>query len=129
MAKVSVSEAARIAKISRSYLYRKYITTGKISVEKDREDKPVIDTSEIIRVFGDRQLEVNKGYHPDPAIKDSKIALLEAEVRLKDELLKAKDNHISDLQQTLRLLEQRAAAEPAAKGFSLFGMRFGGQKA
>lgn len=120
MAKVSVSEAARIAKISRSYLYRKYITTGKISVEKDREDKPVIDTSEIIRVFGDRQLEVNKGYHP---------ALLEAEVRLKDELLKAKDNHISDLQQTLRLLEQRAAAEPAAKGFSLFGMRFGGQKA
>lgn len=107
MAKVSVSEAARIAGISRSYLYRKYITTGKLSVEKDHEGKPVIDTSEIFRVFGDRQSEDNKGSHSDSPIKDSKIAALEAELRLTRELLKAREDHIADLQQSLRLLEHR----------------------
>jgi hypothetical protein len=49
--KVSISEAARIAGISRQHLYTKYINPGLISVEKDSQGKPHIDTAELIRVF------------------------------------------------------------------------------
>lgn len=52
MAKVSVTEAARLAGIGRQQLYRGYIKTGKISIERDHQDRPMIDTAEIIRVFG-----------------------------------------------------------------------------
>ncbi|MGE3550925.1 MAG: hypothetical protein AB7I29_13630 [Geobacter sp.] len=132
MAKVSISQAARLAGITRQYFYKKYINTGVISVNREKEDAPTIDTAELFRVFGELQVDSAKA----PKIlqvadheKDSKIIALEAEVRLKDELLKAKENHIADLQQSLRLLEHRPTTEPAAKGFSLFGIRFGGQKA
>ncbi|MBU2753433.1 hypothetical protein HFU84_01755 [Acidithiobacillus sp. CV18-2] len=53
MAKVTITEAARLAGISRVTMYRKHIGTGQISVEKDRDGKPQIDTSELIRVFGE----------------------------------------------------------------------------
>ncbi len=56
MAKVSISEAARLAGVSRSHLYASFIKTGKISVEtiEDATGKPQkqIDTSELQRVFG-----------------------------------------------------------------------------
>ena len=50
MSKVSISQAAKLAKISRSTLYNKYINTGKISVETI-DDKKLIDMSELFRVF------------------------------------------------------------------------------
>lgn len=52
MNKVSITQAAKLAGISRSYLYRKYINNGLISVEKEDNQK-FIDISELIRVFGD----------------------------------------------------------------------------
>lgn len=52
MATVSVTQAAKLAGISRSTLYRKYINTGQISVQSDRDGKKQIDTSELLRVFG-----------------------------------------------------------------------------
>jgi len=48
--KVTVTEAARLAKISRQQLYRAYINTGKISVIKDN-NKTFIEFSELLRVF------------------------------------------------------------------------------
>ena len=52
MAQVSISEAARLAGISRSNFYKNYIRQGKLTVTKDHQDHPQIDTAEIIRVFG-----------------------------------------------------------------------------
>ncbi len=52
MAKVSVTEAAKLAGIGRQQLYRGYIYPGKITVERDHRGRPIIDTAEIMRVFG-----------------------------------------------------------------------------
>lgn len=61
MAKVNVTEAAKLAGIGRAHLYRKYLRpkdkAGKIlppllSTEKDHQGNTVIDTSELLRVFG-----------------------------------------------------------------------------
>lgn len=51
MARVTVTEAARLAGISRQHLYAKYINPGVLSVGKDESDKPWIDTAELLRVF------------------------------------------------------------------------------
>ena len=53
MAKVTVTEAARLAGIARQHLYRAYINTGKLSIDKDFNGRPVVDTSELLRVFGE----------------------------------------------------------------------------
>lgn len=52
MAQVSVTKAARLAGVSRSTFYRSYINTGKVSVGSDQQGNPVVDTSELLRVFG-----------------------------------------------------------------------------
>lgn len=51
MSKVSITEASKFVKISRATMYNKYINTGIISVEVVDGVKQ-IDTSELIRVFG-----------------------------------------------------------------------------
>ena len=56
MSKVSISEAIRLSGISRSQFYTKYINKGIISVLIE-DDKKLIDISELIRVFGNIQLE------------------------------------------------------------------------
>ena len=50
MAKISISEAARLTGKNRSTLHR-HIKTGKISKEFDDESNPVLDTSELARVY------------------------------------------------------------------------------
>jgi hypothetical protein len=61
MAKVNVTEAARLAGIGRAHLYRKYLSpkdkdgkllTPLLSVERDHQGNTTIDTSELLRVFG-----------------------------------------------------------------------------
>lgn len=52
MPKVSISQAAKLAGVSRQHLYKKWITPGLVSVERDGETPPVIDVSELLRVFG-----------------------------------------------------------------------------
>ena len=53
MAKVSITEAARLAGIARSYFYKRYIDSGEISIERDKRGNPLVDVSEILRVFGE----------------------------------------------------------------------------
>jgi len=64
MPEVSISKAIKMAGISRQHFYDAYINTGKITVNRSIPKRPVIDTSEILRVFGrlseDRQQEDNK---------------------------------------------------------------------
>jgi hypothetical protein len=112
MAKISISEAARLAGISRSHLYAKFIKPGKISVEttEDALGKPQkqIDTAELQRVFGnltarteDSQrtgqvrpsvdaIEDRQDNHEDrhlvPVLQE-RVRGLEALLRVKDETL------------------------------------------
>lgn len=125
MAKVSISEAARLAGITRQYFYKKYINTGNISVNREKEDAPTVDTAELFRVFGELQVDSAKStkiLQVADSEKDNKIAALEAEVKLLRELskaqevlFKAKDGHIADLQQALRLVEHQPTEQ--SKGF------------
>jgi 2',3'-cyclic-nucleotide 2'-phosphodiesterase (5'-nucleotidase family) len=69
MAKVTVTEAARLAGIARQHLYRAYINTGKISIDKDLNGRPMVDTSELLRVFGDLKVS-----HDDDGRRHFKIA-------------------------------------------------------
>ncbi len=53
MARVSISEAARLVKVSRPTIY-KMINSGKVTplLQHGKRVLKVIDTSELIRVFG-----------------------------------------------------------------------------
>lgn len=61
MALVSISEAARLAGTVRSNLYKSYIEPGILSVTKDAKGKPKIDTSELLRVFGELKVGDKQG--------------------------------------------------------------------
>lgn len=54
MAKHSISEAAKLTGKARSTLHR-HIKDGKISKETDADGQPVIDTAELVRVYGPLQ--------------------------------------------------------------------------
>lgn len=51
MAKHSISEAAKLTGKARSTLHR-HLKDGKISKEIDADGQPVIDTAELVRVYG-----------------------------------------------------------------------------
>jgi len=127
MALVSVSQAARLAGISRQHLYRKYIKPGEISVQRDDKGDPVIDTSELLRVFGllvgDTLGDDNKLQEatPEKAMSDNglltelqvKLQVLEAENRALQARLEDKDKNLQDVRQALRLLEDMRPRDEA----------------
>jgi hypothetical protein len=129
MSKVSITAAAKLAGISRSYLYRKYITPGIISTEKDTAGNSVIDTAEILRAFGKIQgdsEQATKSTQSDTLKNDSKNAALQVEIQLLREQLTAAhddkkwlqgkvDQLASQLDTATRLLEHRTAPEPPKK--------------
>ncbi|WP_396271444.1 helix-turn-helix domain-containing protein [Klebsiella pneumoniae] len=116
MARVSISEAARLVKVSRPTIY-KMINSGKLSytsVVKHGKGIKVIDTSELIRVFGSlggviddvksdaESTGINSvGFHD----LQHRIALLEAENDGLKGAVKARDEHIDSLRQAMQLLE------------------------
>ena len=63
MAKVSISQAAKLAGISRTSLYKTYLNKGFISVSKDSSNKKYIDTAELLRVFGELKWDTVDSNH------------------------------------------------------------------
>jgi excisionase family DNA binding protein len=122
MARVSISEAARLVKVSRPTIY-KMINSGKLSytsVVKHGKDIKVIDTSELIRVFGsldgiadtvkdDVKSDVDSTEVNTLDLHDlqHKIALLEAENDGLKGAVKARDEHIDSLRHAMQLLEHK----------------------
>ena len=129
MPKHSVSEAARLAGVSRSHFYKKFIKTGLISVERDKDDKPIIDTAEIMRACGGLKAENSmntQNVQFDTPEKHSQNTALQVEIQLLREQLTAAqerekwlqgkvDQLTGQLDTTTRLLEHRPAAEPPKK--------------
>ncbi|MBB2412808.1 helix-turn-helix domain-containing protein [Escherichia sp. 14.0985] len=128
MARVSISEAARLASVSRPTIY-KLLKSGELSyssVVKHGKSVKVIDTTELIRVFGslafdsgrdhavvkfdDQPTGVNSDFLQD---LQHQVALLQAEnVGLKD-AVNARDEHINSLRQAMQLLEHKqGTADP-----------------
>jgi hypothetical protein len=113
MSKLSITQAASAAGVSRSHLYKKYINTGVISIEVV-EDKRVIDASEIIRVFGN-VIKHNPEIHENTQTsaiehneKDTIIAILERELadlkthaREREEWLKSQIDELRKQQNNL----------------------------
>ena len=55
MPKLNLTQAAKAAGISRASIYN-HIKEGKISVEQNKKGERVIDTSELMRVYGDLKI-------------------------------------------------------------------------
>ena len=51
--KVNISEAAKMAGITRATFYR-HIEAKGITIEKDTDSNPKVDVSELVRVYGDK---------------------------------------------------------------------------
>ncbi|MGC8400287.1 excisionase family DNA-binding protein [Enterobacter mori] len=128
MARVSISEAARLVSVSRPTIY-KLLKSGELSytsVVKHGKSIKSIDTAELMRVFG--AIEVVSVGKSDTVKFDEmstsvnsdflqslqhQVALLQAEnVGLKD-AVNARDEHISSLRQAMQLLEHKQSnSEP-----------------
>ncbi|MEO3684688.1 hypothetical protein ABHN84_20705 [Shewanella vesiculosa] len=52
MAKINLSKAAKLVKKDRTTLWR-HVNAGKLSIERDRDGLPLVDTSELMRVYGE----------------------------------------------------------------------------
>ena len=122
MAKVSISEAARLAGISRPTIY-KLMNSGQLnftSVVKAGRTVKVIDTSELIRVFGTIEnlpavtdftvktdQEITQVNTSDLQHLQHKIELLQKENEGLKEAVVSRDEHISSLRQAMLLLEHK----------------------
>lgn len=113
MAKISISEAARLTGKSRTTLHR-LIKTGELSTCHGARNARMVDVSELIRVFGpleyraSEQAIVQVAGHSDTGISaqnEQTIAQLRQEVEHLKTLVSAKDSHIDSLRQAMLLIE------------------------
>lgn len=110
---VNISEAAKLAGISRTYLYKKYINTGILSVSQDEKGNKVIDVSELIRVFGKIvgvNIDVNEFSQVDTdknTFLQQKIEMLQEQLRAKEEVIEAQKANLEDLRQSMLLIEHK----------------------
>jgi len=115
MAKVSISEAARLTGKSRTTLHR-LIKTGELSTCAGVRNSKMIDISELIRVFGDISAPATEQYSeqdseqhvtvPDTA-NEQMVNSLKQEVEHLRTLVSAQESHIDSLKQSLQLLEYK----------------------
>lgn len=120
MPKVSISEAARLTGKPRSTIHR-HIKGGKLSKEQDRSGNPVIDVSELERVYGPLQIADmgqteatgQRATGVATAVDREELAVL----RRENELLRSQ---LDDVQQDRNHWRQQATAlltGPQKRGF------------
>ncbi|MGK3285756.1 helix-turn-helix transcriptional regulator [Klebsiella pneumoniae] len=120
MAKVSISEAARLTGKSRTTLHR-LIKAGELSTCRGERNAKMLDTSELLRVFGafapvpvEQRGEQVSGQR-DTVTSDRNeqvIYILKQEIEHLNTLLASKDSHIDSLKQAMLLLENREDQRP-----------------
>ncbi|MGK5721844.1 helix-turn-helix domain-containing protein [Proteus mirabilis] len=123
MAQVSISEAARLTGKSRRTIQR-YVATGKLSLSHNDATGKNIDTSELIRVFGeikkdivtpeDTLKKVTLSHHVTHDNDSSKLEneLLKKEIEFLKQRLEDKDAHIDSLKNAMLLIEPKLSATP-----------------
>lgn len=128
MSQLPIATAAKRVGRDRKTLYR-LVAQGKLTATVDSEGKKQIDTSELIRVFGELRTETTDSSDkrhiratvttPQRETPDTtaRMALLEAELRHAKELLAVREGQIEDLRRTVLLLEHRSSQEPRKKRF------------
>ena len=119
MAKVSISEAARLTGKSRTTLHR-LIKTGELSTCHGARNARMVDVSELIRVFGplehraSEQVTAQVSEQPDTGVSaqnEQIIAQLKQEVEHLKTLVSAKESHIDSLKQAMLLIEHTHAGD------------------
>lgn len=99
MAKLTVSGAARAVGLSRQYLYKAYIKNGILSIERDEKGNPLIDSSELIRVFGEIKdsgvsTSIVNSSQLETQENDIIVARLQSQLDAKDELLRRAEEQL-----------------------------------
>lgn len=127
MAKVSVSEAAKLTGKSVKTIYR-HIDTGKLSSSQNDNGYKYIDTSELQRVYGELKIKNENTMNSQMSEVENqndnqKKQLLQQENEMLKKLLDEKENHIASLKQAMLLLEHKD--QQKEKSFSWFSRFFG----
>jgi hypothetical protein len=120
MALVSMSEAAKLAGISRTHLYKKYLAEGILSKKTDEQGNSVIDTAEILRVFGklhSNNLETPPVYESLQLDLQTENTILKAKLEMMERLLGEREARINDLKDSMKLIEHQ---KPKKRFFGLF---------
>ncbi len=122
MPKISISEAARMVGISRSALYRSYIKTGKITVERDLEENPRIDLSELMRVFGEQVGSTSKATERNTQKTQLETGIFQAEIERLAGLVRVYEQQLAEakeretwLRSKLDAMEQKLLTGPETK--------------
>lgn len=124
MALVSISEAARLTGKSRKTIHT-YVTSGKVTKVTDTQGRPKIDTSELIRVFGDIRVtdskqksqcnfsqEVTPETVTQKVTENHQVEVLKKEIEMLRELIAEKDKRNDDLKHALLLIESKLPKNP-----------------
>lgn len=139
MAKVNLTQGAKLAGISRSTLNR-HLKDGKISKGVDASGKPCVDTSELQRVYGRvshgvSRRDVPMTQHGTPskiAENMTEIALLRAELSVAKERLeetqKDRDEWKGQAKTLSLLLTDQRPEKPAERQRGFWGSIFGRSK-
>ena len=101
MAKLTITEAIKRSPIGKTYFYKQYVDTGKITVSVDHSGKKYIDSSELLRVFGELKGEPTEqpvNVHEQLTVNDTEQSNLSSSERHEQtELVKALREQIEDL--------------------------------
>ena len=105
MAQVNITQAAKLAGVSRTTLYNTYIKSGQITVSKDKSGNKQVDTSELIRVFGELQTEQLDStaerpveQHLTPATEHVEQLVRLAELEIENRMLKDQVSELKEQQ-------------------------------
>jgi len=112
MAKISISEAARLTGKSRTTLHR-LIKTGELSTCSGERNAKMLDTSELLRVFGPfsgapSEQVTEQRITATLVESEQVIAPLKQEIEHLKALVQAQESHIASLKQAMLLIEDRS---------------------
>jgi hypothetical protein len=109
-----MTEAAKLAKVSRRTIQR-YTKSGKLSVTKDRQGNPLVDTAELARVFG-QLVTPPKEKMSQPVATDKELLLqLQEQIKLLTNKVEEQSVEIQNLGNRLTHSESPAPQVPKAQ--------------